>query len=101
MSIKSLLTRIQRRIIPGYVSDWFRNEQGNYRVRALVYPLQSGGWGADLVSRAGYPGRRKTLRARMTGTFNTRREALRAAGQQARHLATLRYRFSAPATLSH
>jgi hypothetical protein len=99
MNLTSLLTRIHRRLLPRPVSDWFRNEQGNYRVRALVYPLQSGGWGAELVSRAGYPGRRKTLRSRLTETFHSRREALRVAGEQARHLATLRYRFSAP--MSH
>lgn len=99
MSILSLLARIQRRLVPRPVSVWFRNEQGNYRVRALVYPLQSGGWGADLVSRTGYPGRRKMLRAQMTETFHSRREAIRIAGEQARHLATLRYRYSVP--MSH
>jgi hypothetical protein len=99
MKILSLLVRIQRRLVPRPVSAWFRNERGNYRVRALVYPLQSGGWGAELVSRAGFPGRRKTLRAQMTETFHSRREALRVAGEQARHLATLRYRYSVP--LSH
>ncbi|MGR7482825.1 hypothetical protein ACU60U_20485 [Klebsiella aerogenes] len=58
--------------------------------------LTSGGWGADLVSRMGYPGRRKTFRAQMTETFHSRREAIRVAGEQARHLATLRYRYSVP-----
>nr|WP_159465735.1 hypothetical protein [Scandinavium goeteborgense] len=101
MSIKSLLTRIQRRFLPRCFSDWFRNERDNYRVRALVYPLQSGGWGADLVCRTGYAGRRRTLRSQMSRTFTSRREAIRTASEQANHLATLRYRFSAPASLSH
>lgn len=99
MTIFSLLARIQHRFVPRPVSAWFRNERGNYRVRALVYPLQEGGWGAELISRAGFPGRRQTLRSQIRETFHSRREALRVVGEQARHLATLRYRYSAP--LSH
>lgn len=99
MNITALLTRILHRLLPTSVSDWFHNERGNYQVCALVYPLQSGRWGASLVSRTGYAGRRKTRRSPVSGTFRSRRQALRAAGEQARHLATLRYRYSAP--LSH
>ncbi|HEY3986717.1 hypothetical protein [Cedecea sp.] len=83
---------------PSCVGEWFHNQCGTYSVRARVFPLDNGKWGAELVSRTGTAGCRQTTYERPATVFTGRRQAMREAEKQAKHLATLRYRYGTPQT---
>lgn len=83
---------------PPCVSEWFHNQCGTYSVRARVFPLDNGKWGAELMSRTGAAGCRQTTYERPATVFTGRRQAMREAEKQAKHLATLRYRYGTPQT---
>ena len=79
-------------------SEWFHNQCGTYSVRARVFPLDNGKWGAELVSRTSSAGCRQITFERSATVFASRRQAMREAERQAQHLATLRYRYGTPQT---
>lgn len=83
---------------PPCASEWFHNQCGTYSVRARVFPLENGKWGAELVSRTGVARCRQTTHERLVTVFTRRRQAMREAERQAQHLATLRYRYGTPQT---
>jgi len=79
-------------------SEWFHNQCDTYSVRARVFPLDNGKWGAELVSRTLAAGCRHTTYECPGTVFTRRRQAMREAEKQAKHLATLRYRYGTPQT---